>query len=396
MKKIFGLLAAIMLAINVMSQEPIDVREMTRREISKLTYEELLNLSLDDLMYLAEKMGLTVDELLNMHVSVGSQKALTPRETPGIVSVITADEIKKTGARDLIDVLNMVPGISFGHDVDGVVGLAMRGNWGLEGKILVLVDGMEMNEGMYSTVQFGNHFFVDQIERIEIIRGPGSSLYGGYAELGVINIITSDAASINGLSANASYGRMQNAMAREQFGLKTGYTGEKGSISMKANHSLSNRSDAIITDFYGDEYDMSEKYSGCMSDNINLAATSGNLNARFMYDNYRMNITGYDEIEYNRFQGIYGIVDYNIKAGDKLTLTPGFRYKSQLPYNLEDSTWFYQRRFSRYNGNLLASYDLNSKINLSGGVDYYFDHARDLDSDEEAVFINQPVYRGKV
>lgn len=104
--------------------------------------------------------------------------------------MITAEEIKNLRSRDLIDVLNLVPGMNFGVDVQGVVGISSRGNWAHEGKILVLLDGQEMNEILFSSTQFGQRYDISQIEKIEIIRGPGSSIYGGYAELGVINIIT--------------------------------------------------------------------------------------------------------------------------------------------------------------------------------------------------------------
>ena len=90
----------------------------------------------------------------------------------------------------------MVPGFHFGVDVTNVVGVGVRGNWGHEGKVLMLIDGMEMNENLFSTLQFGQHYNLQNIEKIEIIRGPGSSIYGGFAELGVINIITKSGATM--------------------------------------------------------------------------------------------------------------------------------------------------------------------------------------------------------
>ena len=105
--------------------------------------------------------NLSLEELLNVQISVASKKALTLRESPGIVTLITEDEIKNSGAHDLLDVLSMVPGLQFGVDVEGAIGIGVRGNWGHEGKVLLLIDGQEMNEPLYSTIQFGEHYPVE-------------------------------------------------------------------------------------------------------------------------------------------------------------------------------------------------------------------------------------------
>ncbi len=76
--------------------------------------------------------------LLNTPVTVASRKAMTTRESPGVITLITREEIQSMGARDLIDVLRMVPGLDFNYDVQGVVGPSMRGLWGYEGKMLLM------------------------------------------------------------------------------------------------------------------------------------------------------------------------------------------------------------------------------------------------------------------
>ncbi|MBL7925193.1 MAG: TonB-dependent receptor plug domain-containing protein, partial [Bacteroidia bacterium] len=124
--------------------------------------------------------SLSLEELMNIKITVASIKELSPRQSPGIVSYITAEDIRNMGARDIMEVLRSVPGFEFGVDVEGVVGLGVRGNWAHEGKVVLFIDGQEMNESLYSTLQFGNHYPIDHIERIEIIRGPGSALHGGF------------------------------------------------------------------------------------------------------------------------------------------------------------------------------------------------------------------------
>ena len=146
-----------------------------------------------------------LQKMLNKNVSVSSQN-LSTRETPGIISVVTAEEIQNSGARDMIDVLRLVPGFDVAQDLQFVMGLSLRGNWANEGKVLVLMDGQPFNELLYQSVAVGNRFPDDAIERIEIIRGPGSAQYGGSAEYGVINIITKAASSLTGVGVYGTAG----------------------------------------------------------------------------------------------------------------------------------------------------------------------------------------------
>ena len=109
---------------------------------------------------------LSLQDLMNIKLTVASSTELTPRQSPAIVTYITASDIKNYGATDLMSVLKQIPGFDFGADVEGVVGLGVRGNWSHEGKVVLLIDGQEMNEGLYSTLQFGNNYPVQNIERI--------------------------------------------------------------------------------------------------------------------------------------------------------------------------------------------------------------------------------------
>ena len=117
---------------------------LTKGQITQMSVDELLQIPMDELILLSARLGISIDDLLNAELTVASKSAMTPREAPAIVSYITADEIRKSGARDLVDVLNLVPGFSFGYDVDGAIGISALGNWGHEGKILLFWDGQEM------------------------------------------------------------------------------------------------------------------------------------------------------------------------------------------------------------------------------------------------------------
>ena len=148
-------------------------------------------------------------------VSVASQEGEPLRETPVITSVITGEEIRRMGARTLNEVLLTVPGFSDIQDHNEIYS-SLRSIYGsAQQKILVLRDGHRLNMRFYSEANFGPAIGLDNVERVEIMRGPGSALYGDVATAGVINIITRDAKKVDGqeLTAGAgSYGQ-----------LKTGY-----------------------------------------------------------------------------------------------------------------------------------------------------------------------------
>lgn len=133
---------------------------------------------------------MSLQDLMKMEISVASQQAVPLREAPGIISVVTDVEIKNSGARDLIDVLRLVPGLDFGSEWDNIIGLGVRGNNATEGKFLILIDGQQMNETNFGSFPFGQHILLNNISKIEVNRGPGSAIYGGSAELAVINIVT--------------------------------------------------------------------------------------------------------------------------------------------------------------------------------------------------------------
>ena len=159
---------------------------------------------------LAEK---SLEELMQMTVSTASKHEQPVTEAPASVTVITADEIRKYGYRTLADALRSVRGFFVTYDRNysylGVRGFARPGDY--NSRILLLVDGHRLNDNIYDQAMIGTEFpiDVDLIARIEVIRGPASSLYGSNAFFGVINVITLRGGDLRGMemSANAgSYG----------------------------------------------------------------------------------------------------------------------------------------------------------------------------------------------
>lgn len=153
---------------------------------------------------------LSLEQLSGLEVSVATKTAISKSEAPSIVSVITANDIRNMGARDLEDILRTVPGYEVRQDSQAMQ-VGVRGIYAAEGrnnKILFMIDGNNIG-----TLYSGDPFWylrgipVDNIHRIELIRGPGSALYGENAFAGVINIITKDGTSPSKVSfQTGSYG----------------------------------------------------------------------------------------------------------------------------------------------------------------------------------------------
>ena len=115
-------------------------------------------------------------------------------QAPASVTVITSEEIRLHGHRTLADVLQTVPGFYVSDDRNysyvGVRGFARPGDYNT--RVLLLVDGHRVNDGLYELALVGTELPLDLalVERVEIIRGPSSSIYGTGAVFGVVNVLT--------------------------------------------------------------------------------------------------------------------------------------------------------------------------------------------------------------
>jgi outer membrane cobalamin receptor len=322
----------------------------------------------------------SLDDLLKTDVDVASKVPQNFRETPGIITVMTREEIMDTGARDLEDVLLLVPGFTFGIDVEGITDVGVRGNWGHEGKVLLLIDGQQMNETLYSTNQFGNHYPVDQIERIEIIRGPGSAIYGGYAELAVINVITRGADELKGVSLQSDVGYMGSTLGQANLSVQAGNNFGPAKVSVSGFFGQGVRSTANLTDFYDTTFPLTDHTLDPRF--INVGIKVHDLSARFIYDNYKANeqdAYGANETHevVQHFTGYYGELRYDHRVNKDLTITPKINYTRQLPWQDTDQTSivFYDKTAERATAGASATYDVKKGINVLGGAEVYWDHA---------------------
>jgi len=159
-------------------------------------------------MSLEELMSVRID---SVYGASGFKQKVT--EAPASVTIITAEDIQRYGYRTLADILRSVPGFYVNYDRNysylGVRGFGLPGQY--NNSIALLVDGHRLNDNIYDGNFLGTDFpiDVDLIDRVEVIRGPNSSLYVASAFLGVVNVITKhgqDVPKISTSGALASYG----------------------------------------------------------------------------------------------------------------------------------------------------------------------------------------------
>jgi outer membrane receptor for ferrienterochelin and colicins len=178
---------------------------------SAVASQSLSDLSLEDLMQIDAGQVFGASERLQPSI-----------EAPASVSFITAQEIQRYGYRTLADILRSVRGIYVTNDRNfsfvGMRGFGKPGDY--NSRILLLVNGHRVNDNVFGQAEIGAEFGLDPatFERVEIIRGPASSLYGDSAFFAVVNVITRTGASLQGTTATVEVGTLGTELLRASAG----------------------------------------------------------------------------------------------------------------------------------------------------------------------------------
>src|SRR5688572_31589873 len=165
---------------------------------------------------------LSIEHLMKLDAGqvYGASERLQPvMEAPASISFITAEEIARYGYRTLADILRSIRGMYVlddrNYSVIGTRGFALPGDY--NSRMLLLVNGHRVNDNVYGQAEIGAEFGLDaaMFERVEIIRGPASSLYGDSAFFVVVNVITRDGSSLAGGSITVEAGTLGTQLVRE-------------------------------------------------------------------------------------------------------------------------------------------------------------------------------------
>ncbi|MGZ8833680.1 MAG: TonB-dependent receptor plug domain-containing protein [Thermoanaerobaculia bacterium] len=171
--------------------------------------------------------SLSVDDLMNVEVTSVSRKGQKLSDTAAAVFVITQDDIRRSGATTIPEVLRMVPGLNVARVNGNVWAISARGfNGRFANKLLVMIDGRSVYTPLFSGVYWDvQDTLLEDVERIEVIRGPGGTLWGANAVSGIINIITKHAIDTQGTLLSAGGGAVNGSAASGRFGGSIGNRG---------------------------------------------------------------------------------------------------------------------------------------------------------------------------
>ena len=258
------------------------------------------------------------------------------RKAPVSITVLSAKQIKASGARNLLEALQLVPGLTFGRDVDDVVGIAIHGTWAEEGKCLFMLNGMQLNENDFGTYAIGNRIPLDNVERIEVISGPGSVLYGGYAALGVINIITRTARHATGGQVSILGSATAEGTAKSEVVVSGNNSlGLEQEVSYLASIHRGKRSNRQYTLPDGRAMDLGDSTAGqaaCFQFGYRWRTLRAHV--YYMDDNYEVSDGGYSV----RMRDVILGLEQRKTIGERLSFGWKFSHADQIPWYYVNTT----------------------------------------------------------
>src|SRR5260221_12503971 len=163
---------------------------------------------------------MSLEELMNLDVTSVSKQSEPYGQAPAAIQVITQDEIRRSGASSIPEALRLADNLEVAQKNSHDWGISARGfNTDLANKLLVLVDGRTVYTPLYSGVFWDvQDYLLEDIDRIEVISGPGGTLWGANAVNGVINVTTKSAKDTQGVYVEGGGGSIFQDFGSARYG----------------------------------------------------------------------------------------------------------------------------------------------------------------------------------
>lgn len=320
-----------------------------------------------------------LEEFLDMKIITATQTEQTIAEAPAIISVLTAEQIKNLGITTLYEALDYLPGIQVTESYFGYTMVNMRGvlETHYNNKVLLMINGHPMRE----VVNGSFHLEIIPIEailRIEVVRGPGSSLYGTNAFAGVINIITKTGKDYKRGNIKLGSGSFDTLEAAASVGHK--YDNISYSLNVSTRNDNGYPFD-VVEDEKGEsgtinyENDVSNVWASIEFHGITFSGAYFKQSKQKFGITPVLNYTGINEFE-GGFIDILGKFDFT----DTLKLTSRLRYDNldrnfhvgHFPYDgfegHKDATIVMQTSGDQFGAELQLDYNAISYLSLLGGI----------------------------
>ncbi|MBL0319269.1 MAG: TonB-dependent receptor [Alphaproteobacteria bacterium] len=213
-----------------------------------------------------------LEELVQTEVTSVSKTPENPFQSAAAVYVLTRDDIERSGATTIPEALRLVPGLEVARSSSNQWSITARGfNGGFSNKLLVMIDGRTVYTPLFSGVYWGvQDTLLQDIKQIEVVLGPGGTLWGANAVNGVINIITEEAVNTQSKIISVKYGIEEQGTVEGRYG---GRINDNLFYRVYAKHADRNDLRSLNNDPAHDEWDMSKSgfradYTPSESDNF--------------------------------------------------------------------------------------------------------------------------------
>lgn len=342
-------------------------------------------------------MDLSIEELMNIEVTTASRQSQKLSQTPSAVFVITQEDIKRSGVTSIPEALRMAPGVEVSRINTDKWSISIRGfNGRFANKLQVLMDGRSVYNPLFAGILWDQQdTLMEDIERIEVIRGPSAAMWGVNAVNGVINIITKKAADTQGTLLTVGGGSFEQGFINARYGGKInadtpfriyakGFTRDhmrspaggnandqwhSARSGFRVDHSRGMDNFTLQGDFFynaqGDRLDKSSLFSPIIQANTARGDSKGG-NLRFRWDRT------FSEKSSIMFQTYYDISDYRIMTWANVvheSFDVDFQHRFSL-FERHDITWGanYRLYHNRVNDTELITLNPRNQINHLGGV----------------------------
>lgn len=352
----------------------------------------------------------SLEELMNLEVVSASVSRQTVTDAPSTILVITAQQIEERGYLQLEDVLRDVPGVDLIH-VNGYVPtlIYFRGMYGADNlRTLLMIDGIPENNIAGTLELAGPSYSLHNVERIEIVYGPSSSVYGANAFGGVINIITKKAGDINGIRLQRGLGNLSTSFEKLSYGIK------KRAVELVLNGSLFRTDGPVLKgrglNYSGSYVDNAYSFSGAVGYSTSKSITQLGFRTFRTPMGWGQILTSPNKMmglpaENNGNKGIAGIISENFRGEKPGRFEPYSKtYFIQNTYSpdpkwtlftlaefretgVSDKSYVYitvdgkniyrlnTTQFSnRVGGKTTVTYKLNDMHKISAGIEFYQDN----------------------
>lgn len=311
----------------------------------------------------------TLEELMNIQIYSASKRPEKISDTAASVYIITAEDIKKAGVTSIPEALRMVPGVNVAQTNANTWAITIRGfNYQYSNKLLVMVDGRSVYTPLFSGVYWDSQDYVlDDIDRIEVVKGPGGTIWGANAVNGVINIITKEARKTQGNYASTTVGNVGQGVVEYRYGgvtkdqgfyrvyAKGNTIGDYSNVSTHAdnNDNWSKGQSGFRYDFRDWNYDKVTLQADFFSGRKDYPVSISNASAPPFIDNVLI-----DE----NFQGANIMLNWNIRT-DKFNTD----IKAYTDYTSRDDLPLLKQRIITNDLSVQTQYDWGVNSLIGGG-----------------------------